>query len=275
MQFIPAIEWVEDEQGEPQLAPFSPDPENYGKFLCEVFDLWFDKHRDRISVRHFDTVLGRMVQGVAPLCILGEQCHSQLTVEHNGDLFGCDHFVERRWQLGHIGPPEAVDVTVEGDALTPPSPGRGPGEGQATGEQDRVHGDLPSPQPSPGGRGSQHPALDVDWLDQSDSNRLGEFACRKQHLPQMCLDCQWKELCHGGCPKHRPHRGDVPEPTILCASYKRFNEHAIMRLEWLANYLRSGMQPPPPGPGPERDKPLRYAKASAPRSKTKKRRKKR
>jgi len=210
MQFIPAIEWTPGKDGQPTLAPFSPDPEDYGRFLCAVFDLWFEHYRDTISVRHFDTLLGRMVHGVAPLCILGEQCHSQLTVEHNGDLFGCDHFVERRWQLGHIGPEGRL---LDADEAGPASDA----------------------------------ALDVQWLDRSDADRLGEFADRKQHLPAKCVRCQWKELCHGGCPKHRPHRGDQPEPTVLCPAYQRFNAHAIMRLEWLASHLRAGVQPPPPG----------------------------
>jgi uncharacterized protein len=217
MQFIPAVEWVEAQGTHtPRLAPFSPDPDDYGRFLCEVFDLWFDRYRDTISVRHFDSILGALVQGQATICILGPQCHSQLTVEHNGDLFGCDHFVERRWQLGQINPAPNVPLTIQGQ---PPT------QAESSAEQ------IP---------------LDPDWLDRSDAQKLGQFAARKQHLPEACSRCEWKLLCFGGCPKHRPHRGDVAEPTILCPAYKRFNAHAIMRLEWLANYLRAGTPPPPP-----------------------------
>ncbi len=225
MQFIPAIEWTpapgSSEAGNghdarPILAPFSPRPEDYGRFLCEVFDLWFDRYRDTVSVRHFDSVLSALVQGQASICILGPQCHSQLTVEHNGDLFGCDHYVERRWQLGRINPRNDVALTIEGHP------------------------------PAPADSSAVQPPTDPNWLNRADVNKLGDFAARKQHLPQACFNCEWKQLCHGGCPKHRPYRGDVAEPTILCAAYKRFNAHAMLRLQWLANYVRAGTPPPPP-----------------------------
>lgn len=250
MQFIPAIEWApgscapgsctpgscapgSDAPGScaagddptPTLVPFSPDPDDYGRFLCEVFDLWFDQHRDKVSVRHFDAILGKLVHGNAAYCILDGACHSQLTVEHNGDLFGCDHYVQPRWQLGQITPApgsgQRVSLTVEGGRLGNDAAGN-----YAAGE------------------------LDTGWMDRADAQKLGEFAARKQHLPEGCLTCEWKALCDGGCPKHRPHRGDVPEPTVLCRGYKRFNAHAMMRLEWLASYLRAGVMPPAPDARP-------------------------
>jgi uncharacterized protein len=68
--------------------------------MCEVFDLWFEHHRQRVS----DPPVRFAAQqawcwGSMPLCILDGSCHGQLTIEHNGDVYGCDHFVERRWQL--------------------------------------------------------------------------------------------------------------------------------------------------------------------------------
>ena len=107
VQFIPAIEWVKSPNDPAQnlLAPYSPEPIAYGKFLCRVFDLWFDKFRGRVSVRIFDAILNKMVLGTMPFCILDGSCHNQLTIEHDGAVFGCDHFVERRWQLAKIGDP--------------------------------------------------------------------------------------------------------------------------------------------------------------------------
>jgi len=105
VQFIPAIEWEKDPDNPERnvLAPYSPDPEAYGKFLNRVFDLWFEKYRKRVSVRLFDAVLNKLVLGQMPLCINDGSCHNQLTIEHDGAVFGCDHFVERRWQLAQIG----------------------------------------------------------------------------------------------------------------------------------------------------------------------------
>ncbi|NJL31624.1 MAG: SPASM domain-containing protein [Phycisphaerales bacterium] len=88
--------------------------------------------------------------------------------------------------------------------------------------------------------------MDDGWYDRIDEQRLGTFAVRKQHLPPTCFSCEWKPFCHGGCPKHRPMGGDVPEPTILCESYKMFYAHAMPRMQWLAGFLRMGQQPPPP-----------------------------
>ncbi len=220
LQFIPAIEWENDPNtGEPVPAPYSPLPEDYGRFLCETFDLWFAQYRHRVSVRDIDTALQRLVFNRSTLCIYSESCHRQLTIESNGDVFGCDHFVESRWRIGSIHEPSQaghVALTINGD-----SPRNDPPE-------------EPDSTPSR-----------YNWLDATDYDTLQQFAKRKLDLPETCLNCRFFSLCHGGCPKDRPHRGDIPEPSYLCAGYKMFFNHALERLEWMAQYLRQGMQPPP------------------------------
>ena len=89
--------------------------------------------------------------------------------------------------------------------------------------------------------------IDKGWFDRVDTQRLGAFSDRKRRLPAGCFGCRWLQLCFGGCPKHRPHRGDIAEATVLCPAYRRFNAHAIERLMWLAEYIRQGVEPPPPG----------------------------
>jgi len=217
LQFIPAVEWETDAPtGEPRLAPYSPRPDDYGRFLCDTFDLWFEKYRDKISIRDFDAALQRMVSTDTSLCIYSESCHSQLTVESNGDVYGCDHFVEPRWRIGHVSDhrggshttSSAVQLTVAAEACAIP--------------------DNPK----------------TNWLERIDGNQLGVFADRKLRLPDGCLKCDWLNLCHGGCPKDRPHRGDLPEASILCEGYKMFFSHATMRLQWLAAHLMRGVRPP-------------------------------
>lgn len=211
LQFIPAIEWETDERtGEPVLAPYSPRPEDYGRFMCETFDLWFEKYRDRVSVRDFDTALHQVLGYPAPLCIYNDACHRQMTVEANGDVFGCDHFVEPRWRIGQ----------VHGG---PGNEGSSPPVALTIGGKDQVDG----------------PA----WPEQVNRDQLGVFGERKLDLPQTCHDCEYFHLCHGGCPKDRPHRGDKPEASILCEGYKMFFSHALMRLQWLAEHIASGTQP--------------------------------
>jgi uncharacterized protein len=246
LQYIPAVEWEKDPADPTRnvLAPYSPDPEAYGRFLCKAFDMWFEKFRKRVSVRIFDAVLNKLVLGQMPFCILDGSCHNQLTIEHDGSVFGCDHFVERRWQYAKIGEPGwANDLDLEGNArvgLTIHGDGY---EKLDAGRDIDVETDLPQ---LPDSEQPDH-HVDEGWLDRIDGGRLGTFAQRKQHLPQGCVECEYKPLCHGGCPKHRSQGGDVPEPTVLCESYKMFYGHAMPRLRWLASFLARNQQPPDPG----------------------------
>lgn len=247
VQFIPAVEWeVAADAATNRLAPYAPAPEAYGRFLCEVFDLWFERYRKRVSVRLFDAVLNKLVLGATPLCILDGSCHNQLTIEHDGAVFGCDHFVERRWQLARIGEPGWRNrIRVDGGAdagLT--IHGRGYEKLPTHGGRDiGVVEDVPQAAVVASSTG-----LDGGWLGRTDDQRLGVFAARKQHLPDKCRACTWKPYCHGGCPKHRPGGGEVPEPTVLCEGYMMFYGHAMPRLQWLADFLRRGEQPPDPEP---------------------------
>jgi len=204
VQFIPAIEWCATDRG-PELAAFSPSAEAYGRFLCDVFDAWFERDRHRVSVRFFDSLLHTIVHGHPTECTYAARCPAHLTVEHNGDVFGCDHFVTRRWQLGTLDTNGGVaaPLTIRG---APP----------------------------------------IGWPDRVDWSRLDAFAERKANLPAACEACPWRPLCHGGCPKHRPHRGDAAEPTVLCGAYRAFFAHAHLRLMWLAEHLRRGVRPPSP-----------------------------
>ncbi len=259
LQFIPAIEWEKDptDPSKNILAPYSPDPKAYGRFLCKAFDLWFEKYRKRVSVRIFDAVLNKLVLSVMPFCILDGSCHNQLTIEHDGAVFGCDHFVERRWQLARIGEPGWVnDIHLDGAQATSLTVH---GSGY---EKNSVHAgmDIDSVEDVARGyarEGAQADskegtttttaiALDADWYDRIDGQRLGAFAVRKQKLPAKCQACQWKPYCHGGCPKHRAYGGEVPEPTVLCDAYMMFYAHAMPRMQWLAEYLRRNEVPPDP-----------------------------
>ena len=96
--YVPVVEL--DPAGRPQ--PFSIRAEDWGDFLCQVFDEWLAADPLRVSVRLFEAVLGRLVDGEAPLCTLGEDCGSYFLVEHNGDVYPCDFHAEPRWRLGSI-----------------------------------------------------------------------------------------------------------------------------------------------------------------------------
>ncbi len=97
MQFIPLAEFNAD--GTPM--EFTISAEEYGRFMCEVFDLWWPERR-KVRVRFFDN-LAESVAGMKPgSCTMHETCDSYVVVEYNGDIYPCDFFVEKDWKLGNI-----------------------------------------------------------------------------------------------------------------------------------------------------------------------------
>jgi len=103
MQFIPCVETDPANPG--AAAPFSARAEEYGKFLAKIFDLWladFVNGKPTTSIRFFESLLFRYAGFPAPECTLQEECGSYVVVEHNGDVYACDFFVEPQWRLGNL-----------------------------------------------------------------------------------------------------------------------------------------------------------------------------
>jgi len=103
MQFIPIVET--DKTDPSQAAPFSVTPDKFGEFLCKIWDLWIADFKNGIpttSVRHFDSVFHTYVGLQAPECTLHKECGVYVVIEHNGDVYSCDFFVEPNWKLGNI-----------------------------------------------------------------------------------------------------------------------------------------------------------------------------
>lgn len=103
MQFIPCVETDSRDASRP--APYSVSAEAYGKFLIRLFDLWqadFDGDRATTSIRYFDSVLHKYVGQNAPDCTLARACGLYLVIEHTGDIYSCDFFVEDAWKLGNV-----------------------------------------------------------------------------------------------------------------------------------------------------------------------------
>jgi uncharacterized protein len=103
MQFIPCVET--DAENRNIAAPFSVTAEKYGIFLIKLFDLWFadiENGVESTSVRYFDSVFHNYVGLSAPDCTLSEVCGSYLVIEHNGNVYSCDFFVQDEWKLGNV-----------------------------------------------------------------------------------------------------------------------------------------------------------------------------
>ena len=103
MQFIPCL--ITDPQITEGSAFYSVSAEKYGNFLCRIFDLWmsdFVEGRQTTSIRFFESLLYSYKGLAPPDCTLSPECGSYLVIEHDGDVFVCDFFVEKRWRLGNL-----------------------------------------------------------------------------------------------------------------------------------------------------------------------------
>jgi uncharacterized protein len=81
------------------VAPECAEPERIGRFLTTVFDEWVRRDVGRVFVQLFDVTLGAWMGQRGLLCVFAERCGRALALEHNGDLYACDHYVypEHRW----------------------------------------------------------------------------------------------------------------------------------------------------------------------------------
>jgi uncharacterized protein len=115
LQFIPIVEQVAtqpDPNGLVLLKPFSRqesavsewsvEPLQFGRFLQEVFDDWVVQDVGRTFVQIFDVALESWYGVPQSLCVFAPKCGSALAVEHNGDLYSCDHFVYPENKLGNL-----------------------------------------------------------------------------------------------------------------------------------------------------------------------------
>lgn len=160
--------------------------QQYGEFLCAVFDEWVSRDVGDVFVQLFDVTLGAHFD-LHSLCVHAPTCGSALALEHNGDLYSCDHFVEPDHLLGNIHDTPMVDL-------------------------------VSSPQQVAFGR-----------------HKL-------ESLPRMCVECDVRYACHGGCPKDRFATTPEGEPGLnhLCDGYKRFFAHSEPKMRIMADLIRDG-----------------------------------
>lgn len=113
IQFSPIVERVvkrEDgltlapgmQGGDAGLADFSITPEQWGNFLCTIFDEWVHNDVGEYFVQLFDATLANWVGQAPSVCILAEECGHAGVMEFNGDVYSCDHFVYPEHLLGNL-----------------------------------------------------------------------------------------------------------------------------------------------------------------------------
>lgn len=104
IQFIPIVE-RDNQTGYQEgnlVTRRSVTGEQYGQFLIAIFDEWVRRDVGRMFVQLFEVALGVWLGGPAGLCVFEETCGKAMAMEHNGDLYACDHFVEPGYKLGNF-----------------------------------------------------------------------------------------------------------------------------------------------------------------------------
>ena len=85
-----------------QVTPWSVTPEDYGEFLIAVYDEWVRHDVGTVFVMNFEWALNAWIGNPSPVCIHAKQCGRSLVIEHNGDVYACDHCVYPQYKLGNI-----------------------------------------------------------------------------------------------------------------------------------------------------------------------------
>jgi uncharacterized protein len=114
IQFIPIVERDNETgyQEGSEVTERSVRPEQFGRFLIGIFDEWVKKDVGNTFVLNFDGALAGWLGMAGTVCIFGPTCGLGMALEHNGDLYSCDHFVEPNYYLGNILKTPLVDLVA-------------------------------------------------------------------------------------------------------------------------------------------------------------------
>ena len=121
IQFIPLVERLGDagarkpgldlaeppraneaDNGRQSVTDCSVKPRQYGEFLCTIFDEWVRRDVGSAFVQLFDVTIGNTMGLGSSLCLFSETCGTAMAMEHNGDVYSCDHYVYPRYKLGNV-----------------------------------------------------------------------------------------------------------------------------------------------------------------------------
>ena len=91
-----------DKEKSTQLADFSVTPEQWGDFLCALFDEWVKQDVGTYYIQLFDSTLANWIGEQPGVCSMAKTCGHAGVMEFNGDVYACDHFVFPEYKLGNI-----------------------------------------------------------------------------------------------------------------------------------------------------------------------------
>ncbi|MFN2183304.1 MAG: anaerobic sulfatase maturase [Anaerolineae bacterium] len=118
IQLIPVIERIDDQghtitQQGTRVSERSVRPEQFGRFLIQIFDEWVRHDVGRVYVQTFEAAVRNWLRmPTSGMCVFEPTCGLGLALEHNGDLYSCDHFVEPGYLLGNIMETPMIEMVV-------------------------------------------------------------------------------------------------------------------------------------------------------------------
>ena len=202
-QYIPLVE--RDETG--KLLPFAITGEQWGSFLNGVFDEWYPRDVRRVSVRYFDAVMQLLAHGSYAQCTMAGRCSSYVVVEHNGEIYPCDFYVEPELRLGSVHRDESAEHPVRN------------GESSA--------GELSDARRSP--RANRFAAQKSKWSD--ECARCAYLPFCSGDCPKMRVDGGTSHLCAGWKAFYSAHLDQLRDLARQAPDYNGGVEAVAARLK--------------------------------------------
>ncbi len=117
IQFIPIVERVDDQglslyQTGTTVSDNSVQPEQFGRFLTTIFDEWVRNDVGNVFVQTFEAAARNWMGLSSGMCVFNETCGLGVALEHNGDLYSCDHYVEPKYLLGNIADSDMIELVA-------------------------------------------------------------------------------------------------------------------------------------------------------------------
>jgi serine-type anaerobic sulfatase-maturating enzyme len=119
IQFIPIVERLPGNgvSCASEVTSRSVSAQQYGQFLIDVFEEWVRHDIAEVYVQMFDVALANWYGEPAGLCVFSKTCGTALALEHNGDLYSCDHFLEPAYRLGNINQTHMIELVASDQQL--------------------------------------------------------------------------------------------------------------------------------------------------------------
>ena len=98
------------------------DPDDWGYFLCRVFDRWLDRDLGKVMVNHFETLVAQHMGMPSQMCIYSQNCGRAVAVENDGGVYSCDHYVYPEYRLGNLKTGRLGEMVFSGSRTNSAAP---------------------------------------------------------------------------------------------------------------------------------------------------------